>query len=393
MKPDDVVVDRVGLTVESVQVKRPLSRFWTTVFWFGNIYMLCVRYWIEYIAVPFGRYYNWTHLASDGQRCNQGVHIERCVRYGKLPGEEMDVLSPTDEYSLPGSIPVLYVHGGGFVCVHRGVMNHSVTPLVRAGFTVYSVDYPLSPEFKYPIPVISVLRALNFLKTECNIDRVKIVADSAGGTLASKAVAVIHNPLHNWHPDLKKALCEFNFPIIEQVALLYTIFDIDSWKFSDSLSLYGLFQNAILSYCMHQHCDTNIDKITLMENYEKINSFPPTFLLCGHSDPLRASHQVFAQHLKQIGVPVQSLLMNGFHGFHGLPAPFSFGLWRSTVFPANVELIKWLTNNEHPSRIPSIPIDRIKGEFDVSLLVVIGITHAFAIYVLSAIVALIIDIL
>ena len=364
------------------------------IFAIANAYMLCIRYWIQYIAVPFGRYYNWTHLASDGMKCSHGVCVERNVSYGSLRGEQMDVLSPTAEYSVgDNAIPVLYVHGGGFVCVHRGVMNHSVTPLVRAGFTVYSIDYPLSPEHKYPVPVISILRALHFLKTECGIEKVKIVADSAGGTLAVKAVAVIHNPLAAWHPLLKEALKEMEFPQIDQVALLYTIFDIDSWKFSDSLSLYGIFQNAILSYCMHQFRSVESDKVTIIENVEKVASFPPTFLLCGHSDPLQGSHSVFANHLESIRVPVHSLVMNGFHGFHGLPAPFSFGLWRSTVFPANIELIKWLTNNDLARIPPPLPLTRIKGEYDMSLLIVIAIVHAIGAYFAAAIIASFINIL
>ena len=377
-QPSDDTLSKVS-QADSVSYARKL------VYFVVNVYMLAIRNWIAHIAVPFSKYYNWTHLASDGKRSNHGVSIERSVVYGPLRGEELDILSPTEEYAS-GSMPILYVHGGGFVCVHRGVMNHSVTPLVRAGFTVYSMDYPLAPEHKYPVPVVSILRALHFLKATYGVTSVKIVADSAGGCLAAKAASVIHNPQDSWHPLLKAAVAELEFPTIDQIALLYTICDIDSWKLSESLSTYGLVQNAILSYCMHQFRSAASDKITLIENVDKVLSFPPTFLLCGDADPLRHSHAVLASHLSTIDVPVTNLVMTGFHGFHGLPAPFSLGLWRSTVFPANVELIKWLTNNDF-SRVPALPPARLKGEHDFSLLVVLGILHAVVAYTVSVVLA------
>ena len=50
---------------------------------------------------------------------------------------------------------MVYVHGGGWVCVNREVLMQSVTPFARAGFVVYSIDYPLAPENK-PVNAIVV---------------------------------------------------------------------------------------------------------------------------------------------------------------------------------------------------------------------------------------------
>ena len=76
----------------------------------------------------------------------------------------MDILSPispskcfvSDSKSVR-STPVIYAHGGAHMCVRRSILHHSMTPLARCGLTVYSVEYPLSPEAKYPVAVRGIL--------------------------------------------------------------------------------------------------------------------------------------------------------------------------------------------------------------------------------------------
>ena len=345
----------------------------------ANIY--AIRYWIEYVAVPFATYYNHGHIAADGKISNDGVRIVRNVQYGNLPGECMDILSPTQSPSLSKRESVIYIHGGGFVSVHRGVMNHSITPLVRAGFTVYSIDYPLAPEFKYPMPIISIIRCLAFIKARYGVDSVKIVADSAGGCLASMAVGAVCNPSKDWHPLVKEHLQPANLPVIAGVALLYSICDTESWLTAPSLSLYGHFQNAIISFCLSQYRTSRRDKISICDNLDKLDAYPPTLLLCGDMDPLQHSHTLFESHLIARKVRTTKLVMSGFHGFHGLPAPFSLGLWRTTVFPANCAIIKWLCNgSDH--RVPILP-PRSWAEYNFTLLIVLGLVHVLAVYAMS----------
>lgn len=83
---------------------------------------------------------------SDLFRPSSTVHLS-CNRLGS-----------TSKIGSP--IPILYIHGGGFVAANAAVLMQSVTPLVREGFTVYCIDYPLAPDNRFPIPVISVLRAM-----------------------------------------------------------------------------------------------------------------------------------------------------------------------------------------------------------------------------------------
>jgi len=75
-------------------------------------------------------------------------------------------------------IPILYVHGGGFIAVNRILMRPYLYFLVQAGYLVYNMDYPLD---KYPVAVESVLAAIQFISRSHN--RIHLIGDSAGATL------------------------------------------------------------------------------------------------------------------------------------------------------------------------------------------------------------------
>jgi acetyl esterase/lipase len=288
----------------------------------------------------------------------------------------MDVLAPKEKSS--GKF-VLYIHGGGFVSVHRGVLNHSITPLVRAGFTVFSIDYPLAPKYRYPSPVVSVLKCLAYIREHYGVSHVQVLGDSAGGCIASMSVAAACNPEGRWHPKVRECLKQHEFPRIEGVALLYSICDVSSWTQRSCNSIGSWCLRAIILVCLALYKSESDDKITLLENIDKVTSFPRTFLLCGHNDILDVSHAALAEALHEKGTHTTTMVLPGFHGFHGLPVPFSLGSWRRTVYPANCALIQWLCNGSD-SRVPALPKWSF-AEFNLHLPIVLAVLHVVPVYV------------
>ena len=354
------------------------SFFYATFLLLVRIVLVAIRTWIDYVAVPLSMYFNAIHLASDGRRSSEGVDITRNVVYGDLRGESMDVLRPSGTNDPRNSI--LYVHGGGFVSVHRAVLNHSMTPLVRAGFTVFSIDYPLAPEFKHPTAIVSVLKALSYLKTERGVESVHLIGDSAGGCLVSMAVAALSNQDKSWDVRINDFMKQNSFPEVHGVSLLYSICDEDSWSDRDDHSYMNRMIAGILRTCIALYKSSPEERVTIADNFDKVEKFPPTFLLCGNTDLLTYSHEVFEQHLSSIGSEVKSVVTQGFHGYHGLPVPFSFGVWRTTVFPATCELIRWLTGGDE-KRVPSLP-PRSMAEYDFHLLIFLCLLHLIPFFVI-----------
>ncbi|WEH12899.1 alpha/beta hydrolase [Streptomyces sp. VNUA24] len=107
-----------------------------------------------------------------------------CV-HGQLP---IRVYSPTADAELPG---LVYFHAGGLV---MGT-NHSFEPLARAlaeatGHRVFAVEYHLAPEHPPPGQIEDAWAATEWVAAhaaELGVlpDRISVLGDSAGGTLAA----------------------------------------------------------------------------------------------------------------------------------------------------------------------------------------------------------------
>lgn len=99
-----------------------------------------------------------------------------------------------DAYVPDGAGPfptAIIVHGGGFA---RGDKQTYVPPLfdplTQAGFTWFTINYRMHPQFKFPAPAEDIEAAIAFVKAhakEYKVDlrRVVLIGESAGGALVS----------------------------------------------------------------------------------------------------------------------------------------------------------------------------------------------------------------
>lgn len=97
----------------------------------------------------------------------------------------IQVLSNPDEELLKhDKAAILYIHGGGFFCgSSRTYEGLSVCLSARSGgVPVFSLDYPLAPEFRFPAQLESAVAAYQNL-LERGYDTIGLVGDSAGGNL------------------------------------------------------------------------------------------------------------------------------------------------------------------------------------------------------------------
>lgn len=123
------------------------------------------------------------------------VMADTAERMIDLPGGPLRirVYRPTMEADLPA---LIYLHGGGFtffsIDTHDRVMREYAG---RSGIAVIGVDYPLSPEAKFPQALEQIAALVEWLVdngAELGIDpsRLAIGGDSAGGNL-SVATAIL----------------------------------------------------------------------------------------------------------------------------------------------------------------------------------------------------------
>ena len=148
------------------------SFIWISVKLFSNIVLPCLRAFLDNPMQMYARLSRrrkgW--ISPDGIQAMWNVQLESELRYGPTREFSMDVLRPkclskcfVSDVASVQKTPVIYAHGGAHMCVRRGILHHSMTPLARCGLTVYSVEYPLSPEAKYPTAVLAILHAILYV--------------------------------------------------------------------------------------------------------------------------------------------------------------------------------------------------------------------------------------
>eukprot|EP00466_Bigelowiella_natans_P005638 jgi/Bigna1/138733/aug1.46_g13441 len=351
-------------------------------------------------------------IAQDNRKVLENVRLERRVAYGDSDeGEMLDVIWPTGQ-SFEGKLTackgaVLYAHGGGWVSCNSEVLLHSVTPLAREGFVVYSIDYPLSPEATYPRAVFSVLKALSWMRERDGVNEVFLLGDSAGGGLVTMAAALLENRLmlngllsrccssssssssssttttlsssssssssslsHHSYSWVNRV----SFPKIERVCSVYGVLDQHSWK------EWTLSAKAV-QFCLSKYkgqrrrkrrgqrspeevkgeasvgkdhreegesnelYDEMLDRVTLADiPSPELKNYPETLLICGHSDPLKESSRTAKRCLEEAGHRVVLREYPGVHGFLGFPIQWTLGMWKSNTAPATEDICTFFSH-------------------------------------------------
>ena len=102
----------------------------------------------------------------------------RSVNDSSAKGEWLSVRAPD-----PAAI-VFYIHGGGYVSCSPATHRPIAAGLARlTQFRVFSMDYRLAPEHRFPAAVDDVFAAYKYLKEQHPDVPIAIAGDSAGGGL------------------------------------------------------------------------------------------------------------------------------------------------------------------------------------------------------------------
>ncbi|NHO33461.1 alpha/beta hydrolase [Acetobacter fallax] len=104
---------------------------------------------------------------------------------------DVRVLSWSPRKTTPDAPAMVYIHGGGLVSGHPEVDDPKCQILAsRLGMHIFSVDYRLAPEVKYPGAIEDCYAVLkwvhdNAARLGINRDKVVVAGESAGGGLSA----------------------------------------------------------------------------------------------------------------------------------------------------------------------------------------------------------------
>ena len=223
---------------------------------------------------------------------------------------------------------LIYFHGGGFVL--GGLESHddicaeicSIT-----GYDVFSLDYSLAPEVKYPEFFLDAIRFYYFIKNPER--RLIVMGDSAGGTLAG----FVSNKVRNVsirpeaqvliYPDLAGHISGTSKRQFSNAPLL-TKNDID---------FYHKCAGLPLEKGLHD----------LIGNFDHDN-MPKTLLVSAEVDPLAEDCQAYLESLKKHGCDITFL--------EGLGLPHGFLRARHIAKKARIifdEIMKFIIQTKLPT--------------------------------------------
>jgi acetyl esterase/lipase len=226
---------------------------------------------------------------------------------------------------LPSSSPlsptpaVLYLHGGGMT---MGSALDS-QPLLAwysssAGLPLFSVEYSLAPEHRYPIPVEDCYAALKWLcnkAQELNIDtsRIAVMGDSAGGGLAAAVALLARDRADMSHPLAKQILIQ---PMLDDraSAAQSPTSHFVTWTWEDSLAGW----TALLGERAGR-CEDEVPYYAAPARASDLSSLPSTYIEVGTLDIFCGQAREYASRLRADGVHVEFQLYPGVpHAFHSI---------------------------------------------------------------------------
>jgi len=211
-----------------------------------------------------------------------------------------------------GPFPVIVLfHGGGFVLgtlIQYDDVCRRLTNTAEA--VVFSVDYGLAPEYKFPNPVIEAYSVTQYVAEQAaeydgDASRLAVAGDSAGGTLATAVTLLARD---RGGPNIAYQMLWY--PSVDMAG------DTESRRTNGS----GFFlEQEDMVWFGQQYLNGPEDVINPLASPLRAESFadlPAAFIATAEFDPLRDEGQDYAHRLATAGVPVTQKLYDGMiHGF------------------------------------------------------------------------------
>ena len=205
---------------------------------------------------------------------------------------------------LPG---LIYLHGGGWtlfsIDTHDRVMREYAA---RADCCVVGIDYALSPEQKFPVPLEQVVDVVDWLAGyghELKIDpaRLAIGGDSAGANLSIAACLVRRDRASN--PPLR--------------AMLFNYGAFAAKSSADACRRYGGPEYMLGCEEMSQYwrnymrSDADGEDPLVCPLLASLAGLPPAFLAIAECDILAEQNIAMTQRLREYNVPAESIVYPG----------------------------------------------------------------------------------
>lgn len=249
-------------------------------------------------------------------------------------GLSLDVYLPRNTGTVP-SRPLVVLHGGFWSAGQRGEAWLASRRLADLGFTVFDVDYRLSPQPNWEAAVGDVKCAIAWVKEHARTEgwwidpaQVVLLGRSAGGHLALMAAYTAGDPA-------LPASCPATDTSVSAVIALYPPTDL-TWAYTHPANLRAADSTAKLRAFLGDTPDREPERYRALSPVERVTPVaPPTFLAHGGRDQFVLAEQTerLTARLQAAGVRHDTLLIPyAQHAFDFVPGSFSSQLLEAAVW-------------------------------------------------------------
>ena len=256
-------------------------------------------------SAPYPQRRRWAEEAREPWRQGGPAMLE--TREYSVPTRHGPVrarIHRPDSGILPG---LVYLHGGGWtlfsIDTHDRVMREYAA---RAGCCVIGIDYALSPEQKFPVPLEQTVDVVNWLAEQgpalgIDAQRLAIGGDSAGANLSVAACLLRRD--QDAVPPLQAMLLNYG-AFVSQCS-------------ADACRRYGGPEYMLGCEEMGEYwrnymrTDADAEDPLVCPLLASLDGLPPAFLAIAECDVLAEQNVEMALRLRDAGVPTHSVVYAG----------------------------------------------------------------------------------
>lgn len=238
-----------------------------------------------------------------------GIYYVSDLKYGdEYPNSYLDISYPNEDRTVDRAT-IIYFHGGGYFSGSKSMgdplaanndSNYLYDKLVSEGYNLVNVDYALVPDYKFPVPLIQMNQAINYLVDNAdelglNMNNVVIMGGSAGAIMTAQYGAILSNPEY-----------EKSFDFEESPKL--TLKDVKALVVDDAPIDIPSFDTFGIKVIISNYLDDSIffRNKEKAKQYNAINyitkDYPSTFLTAGTDDGFPKDMQHMSDKLTEVGV-------------------------------------------------------------------------------------------
>jgi acetyl esterase len=271
----------------------------------------------EELTVPEARLASWAFLELTGE-----PEEVASVEHRFIPGPTADIpvriytpATPASEGPHPA---IVYFHGSGWVVGNIAISDPATRSLANStGCVVVSVNYQKAPEHKFPVPFDDCYAATSWVAENAaalglDPNRIAVAGDSAGGNIAAAVCLRARNE---------------GGPAIAFQVLIYPATDCGWDKPSCIENAEGyLLQRATMEWFWNHYIRSPADAenpyVSPLRAAD-LSGLPPAYICTAEFDPLRDDGELYAERLREAGVPVKYTQYDGMiHAFYWMTGVF-----------------------------------------------------------------------